>query len=160
MSRTSSYSGGDGKAMKFELTAQQPVAPSGGPDGSFDVMPEAVHAILVDVQAAASEFEELLAAAGAGMAGLSDACKAPPVSRELSTFSTFLLANTIRSAEGRIAVASGAVSEAVLALIQADEQMNETARRSAALAAQDAVDDAPGTAGRARPAGHGPAQAF
>ncbi|MDK1359647.1 hypothetical protein QNO00_05125 [Arthrobacter sp. zg-Y1219] len=146
--------------MKFELTAQQPDSSSEGADGSFDVMPEAVHAILVEVQTAASEFEELLAAAGAAAASLSEECKAPPISRELSTFYTFLLAKRIRSAEGRITVASGAVSEAVLALIQADEQMSDTARRSAALAAQDGVDDAPGAADRPRHAGHGPAQAF
>lgn len=92
--------------MKFELTAQQSESPSGGPDGNFDVMPEAVHAILVDVQTAAFEFEELLAGAETAAISLAEECKAPPISRELSTFYTFLLAKRIKSAEGRIAVAS------------------------------------------------------
>ena len=161
MSLTSSYSGTDGTDMKFDLTAQQPVPrTSGTADGSFDVMPEAVHSILSRVQAEAAEFEQLLQAAAGSIGSLANECKAPPISRELSTFSTFILAKTSRSAAGRTDVSVGAVNEAVLALVRADEQLSETARQSAAVAAQDGVTAAPGVEGSSRRTGRGPAQAF
>lgn len=63
-------------------------------------MPEAVHAILIDVPTAASEFGELLAGAEAGAISLGEACKVPPISRELSTFYTFLLDQVSRGQDG------------------------------------------------------------
>lgn len=151
--------------MKFNLTAHSTptngtAAPAGTADGTFVVMPEAVMAILNEAQTTAAEFNRLFAAAEANIINLADACKAPPITTELSTYSTFMLKRTIRTAGGRITVAVDAVDSAVLALIQGDEQMSDTAREAAALAAQDHVDDAPGAAGGPRYAGRGPAQAF
>lgn len=151
--------------MKFDLTAQNTeaingAAPGGTADGNFVVMPEAVMAILNEVQTAATGFNQLFVAAEANIINLAGACKAPPVTTELNTYSTFMLKQTIRTAGGRITVAVDAVANAVLALIQGDEQMTDTAREAAALAAQDHVDDAPGAAGRPRHPGRGPAQAF
>lgn len=152
--------------MKFDLTEQSTEAPGGAAspgstaDGTFVVMPEAVMEILNEVQTTATGFNQLFAAAEANIIGLADACKAPPVTTELSTYSTFILKGSIRSAGGRITVAANAVNNAVLALLQGDEQMSNTAREAAALAAQDRVDDAPGAANRPGNAGHCPAQAF
>lgn len=152
--------------MKFDLAAQQagPAVGSaqtaGTADGNFDVMPEAVIAVLNEVQTMAVSFNDLLIAADSNMANLANACKAPPVSAELSTFSNFMLKRTIRSAGGRTMVAVDAVAEAVLALVQGDQQMDSTAREAAAMAAQEHVDDAPGAAEKPRYVGRGPAQAF
>ena len=147
--------------MKFDLHAKPSVTPgSSSAEGSFDVMPEAVHAILNDIQAMAEEFDDLLMQADMSVLSLAEACKAQPVSRELTTFNIFLLRRTLLAAAGRTGVAVSAVSEAVLALLQADEQMSDTARHSAALAAQERVDDAPGAAKHPRHSDRGPAQAF
>lgn len=153
--------------MKFDLTAQSlegapkgPAAPKGTADGTFVVMPEAVMAILAEAQTTATGFNQLFTAAEANITSLADVCKAPPVTTELSTYSTFILKRTIRTAGGRITVAVDAVANAVLALIQGDEAMSDTAREAAAAAAQDHVDDAPGVDARPRHTGRGPAQAF
>ncbi|WP_342022940.1 hypothetical protein AAE021_14020 [Arthrobacter citreus] len=151
--------------MKFNLTAHSTptngtAAQAGTADGTFVVMPEAVMAILNEAQTTAAEFNRLFAAAEANIINLADVCKAPPITTELSTYSSFMLKRTIRTAGGRITVAVDAVANAVLALIQGDGQMSDTAREAAALAAQDHVDEAPGAAGRSRYAGRGPAQAF
>lgn len=140
--------------MKFDLTTQDSGpsgqgAPAGSAaDGSFVVMPEAVFAILNEVQSMAAEFNDLLTSAESDLIGLADASKAAPISAELSTFHTEELAGTIRSAGGRTMVAVVAVHEAVLALIQGDEDMSANAREASALAAQERVDDAPGAADR------------
>lgn len=47
--------------MNFDLYAQPPdPQPSGSADGNFDVIPEAVHAILAEVQTLIGEFDDLL----------------------------------------------------------------------------------------------------
>lgn len=57
-------------------------------------------------------------------------------------------------------VAVGAVNDAVLALIQGDEQMSANAREASALAAQDRVDDDPGAADRQSSIRNGEVHAF
>ncbi|MCC3278152.1 DUF6507 family protein [Arthrobacter sp. zg-Y40] len=151
--------------MKFDVSGQRtaPVpgaTPGGTADGNFDVAPDAIIAILNDVQAMATEFNDLLMVADANMVNLADACKAPPITTELSTFSNFMLKRPIRSAGGRTMVAVNAVAEATMALVQGDHEMSDTARESAAMAAQQHVDDAPGAADGPRYVGRGPAQAF
>lgn len=157
---------GGRQGMKFDLTTQD-TGPSGSgspsegsADGSFVVMPEAVTAILNEVQTMAIEFNDLLVSADTNMVGLAEASKASPISTELSTFHTEVLAGTIRAAGGRTMVAVGAVNDAVLALIQGDEQMSANAREALALAAQDRVDDAPGAADRQSPIRNGEVHAF
>lgn len=140
--------------MKFELTAQHNVPSDTGnqsgaaADGSFVVMPEAVIAILSEVQSMAMEFNDLLGSAETNIVGLAEASKAPPISTELSTFHTDVLARIIRTAGGRTMIAVDAVADAVSALVQGDGQMSANAREASALAAQERVDDAPGSADR------------
>lgn len=136
--------------MKFDLTTQDTRQSGSGSrsgtsaDGNFVVMPDAVIAILNEVQTMAIEFNDLLVSADTNVVGLAEASEASPISTELNTFYTEVLARTIRSAGGRTMVAVDAVADAVLALVQGDEQMNTNAREASALAAQERVDDAPG----------------
>lgn len=129
--------------MTFDLTAPSTeptggtAAPGSAADGTFVVMPEAVMAILNEVQTTAIGFNQLFADAEANIINLADACKDPPVTTERSTYFTFILKRILRTAGGRITVAVDAVNDAVLALVQGDEQMSDTAREAAALAAQD-----------------------
>ncbi|MCC3291264.1 DUF6507 family protein [Arthrobacter sp. zg-Y1110] len=151
--------------MKFDLSGQStaPVSgttPGGTADGNFEVAPDAVIAILNEVQTMAVEFNDLLMAADASMVSLADACKAPPIATELATFSIMMQKRTIRSAGGRTMVAVDAVADATLALVQGDKQMSDTAREAAAMAAQQHVDDAPGAANGPSYVRHGSPQAF
>lgn len=152
--------------MKFDLTTQNS-GPSGpgtqegsAADGDFTVMPEAVIAILNEVQTMAAELNDLLASADSDLTGLADASKASPISTELGTFHNEVLAGTIRSVGGRTMVAVEAVNDAVLALVQGDEQMSANAREASALAAQERVDDAPGAADRQSSIRNNQPQAF
>ena len=125
--------------MKFDLTGENTAAtagtaPESAADGTFVVMPEAVLAILNEVQTTAAGFGQLFTDTEDNMIDLAEACKAPPITTELSTYSTFMLKWSIRGAAGRITVAVDAVAAAVLALVQGDEQMSDSAREAAALA--------------------------
>lgn len=151
--------------MKFNLTMENPPAPggsssSGSSDGTYEVMPEAVRQVLADVQAQAVEFGSLSGEAGTEMMELSDACKAPPITAELSSLYTSVFRRAIDIAGGRTVNAVDAVAQAVTALVQGDEQMGESARKAAAQAAQEHADDAPGAGDRPRSAGRGSVQAF
>lgn len=57
-------------------------------------------------------------------------------------------------------VAVDAVADATLALVQGDDQMSDTAREAAALAAHEHVDDAPGATNGPRYTRHGSHKAF
>ncbi|MCC3302382.1 DUF6507 family protein [Arthrobacter sp. zg-Y895] len=150
--------------MKFDLSVQQqqpgPAETSGSGDGTYDVMPEAVRQVLSDVQIQAAEFGQLTGEAATEMMELSQACKAPPITAELSSLYTYVMRRAINIASRRTANAVVAVSQAVNALAQGDDQMSESARSAAAQAAQEHADDAPGAADNPRNTGRGPAQAF
>lgn len=150
--------------MKFDLAAYQtppdvPAVRSGSADGTWDVAPDAVYQILLDVQLLAEEFATLRESSVVSLSELEGACKAPPATVEFNSFYISVLARDFRIAAGRTGVAMDAVTDAVLALVQGDTEMSEEARRAVATAAQERADDAPGAAGREKNTGHGPLQA-
>ena len=150
--------------MKFDLSMQQqqpgPATAPGPGNGMYDVMPEAIHHILAEVQLQAGEFGQLAGEADTEMMELADACKAPPISAELSSLYAYVMKRAINIASSRTANAVDAVAQAVAALMQGDDQMSASAREAAAQAAQARADDAPGAADSPRATGRGPAQAF
>lgn len=133
--------------MKFDM--QTPIDPApagpgtGGGDGNFDVDPPVIASILSTVNAEAQAYNSFARTLAVATQGICEAANAWPVAAEMDSVNTFVLQRYVRIIGARTGQNIGAVTDVVNILVAADQQMSDTARSSAAQAAQAAIDDDP-----------------
>ena len=131
--------------MKFDMHA--PAAPavsdSSGGDGDFDVSPSVVGSILTEVGAKAQTYNNLARALEAATAGIGETANAWPIAEQMNGLNTYLLQRGMRIIGARTVKNITTVTDVVTILISADQEMSDTARSSAARAAQTSIGDDP-----------------
>ena len=134
--------------MKFDMTmrADDPL-PSGtvavGAIGTFDVDPDAVAAVLLDVDAETAGYSPAASAMVQNLAMLAEESKSVVIAEKLAVFGDDIVHRGLADITGRTGNALTAVAEVLGILSAADTEMSDTARHSAARAAQRAADDDP-----------------
>lgn len=132
--------------MKFDMTAgisDSPPSGAGGGTGTFDVAPDAVTAVLLDVDAAAAGYSPAASAMVQNLAMLAEESKSVVIAEKLAAFGDSIVHRGLADITGRTGNALNAVAEVLGILSAADTEMSDTARHSAARAAQRTADDDP-----------------
>lgn len=134
--------------MRFDMHSAEPgPSGSGASDGTFDVDPAAVSAVLLEVDAQGGEFGLFMAALVEDSIALTEACKSNVIAEQLLGLAEEQFQHGIADIQGRTGNALNAVAEVLTILYSADTHMSDTARHAAASAAQAKADDDPYAAG-------------
>lgn len=110
---------------------------------SFDISTGAVIGVLNEVNPKLEGYEKLFTTFSTELEALATACKAEPIGAELASLAVETLQPAMTNIAGRTGNAVSAVNNVVTILTSADQAMSDTARESAAKAAQEKADDAP-----------------
>lgn len=131
--------------MKFDMQTPlgpTPAGPAGG-DGRFDVTPSVIASVVTDIDTEAQKYNSLATALETAVSGICEASKAWPVAEEMAGIHTYVFQRYMRIIGARTVNNLTAVTNVVTILVSADVDMSDTARASAARAAQSVIDDDP-----------------
>lgn len=147
--------------MKFQPPAPGPAAPAPGgnpADGTFDVTPAVIGSILIDVSTRADTHVDQASGLATTAQEIAEVARAWPIAEQMGSLNTYVFQRYMTIIAARTYTNINAVADVVTILTAADQQMGDTARASAALAAQDVLNSDP-LADPNAPVdmGHGPA---
>lgn len=129
--------------VKFDSLPSSPGASAGAADGVFDVDPAAVSAVVLETDAEAAAFADLAYALFQDLSGLVEACRSDAIGEQLAEIAQDTVHRGMNVVQRRTGNALNAVAQVLTILHSADAAMSDTARVSAAEAAQAKADDDP-----------------
>lgn len=129
--------------MKFDTEGTAQAVVSGSNDGTFDVDPAAVSAVLLDTDSEAAAFADLSASLLQDLSAMVEDCRSDVIGEQLVGIAEDVAHRGMATVQRRTGNALNAVAEVLTILYSADASMSDAGRSAAATAAQAKADDDP-----------------